>query len=149
MAGREVETVEVVVRRLHLAAVHDAVAQPEKDVFDLPADLRDQVQVAALVAADGQRDVGAFLREAAVELGPLELALARADRRLDPLARGVQGHPRLAVANLAERELQLALPPEVLDPYRLDRVRRRRGGDRREGRLLERLDIHGRIEATK
>ena len=50
--GREVEAVEVVVRRLHLAPVDDAVAEPEERVLDLPADLRDQVQVTALVAAD-------------------------------------------------------------------------------------------------
>ena len=135
--------------RLHLAPVDDAIAQPEEDVLDLPADLRDQVQVTALVAADRERDVGALLGEAPVELGPLEVVLARGDRRLDPLAGGVQGHPRLAVAHLAERELQLALPAQVLDPNGLDRVRRRRGGDRREGRLLERLDVHGRIEASK
>ena len=47
MAGREVEPVEVVVGRLHLAAVDDAVAEPEEDVLDLAADLGDQVQVAA------------------------------------------------------------------------------------------------------
>jgi len=37
----------------------------------------------------------------------------------------------------------------ILDAHRLDLVRRRRRGDRREGRLLERLDVHGTIEATK
>ena len=55
----------------------------------------------------------------------------------------------LKLAHLAERELQLALAPHILDPNGFDRVRRRRGGDRREGRLLERLDVHGRIEASK
>src|SRR4029079_2670466 len=133
----------------HLAPVDDAIAQPEEDVLDLPPDLRDQVQVTALVAADGKRDAGALRGEAPVELGPLELRLARGDRRLDPLAGGVQGHSRLTVAHLAERELQLALAPQILDPNSFDRVRRRRGGDRREGRLLERLDVHGRIEASK
>ena len=50
MAGREVERVEVVARRLDLAAVDDAVAEAEEDVLDLAADLRDQVQPAARVA---------------------------------------------------------------------------------------------------
>ena len=84
--GREVEPVEVVVGRLDLPPVDDAVAEPEEDVLDLAADLRDQVEVPALVPADGQRHVGPFVREAPVELRPLELGLAHADRRLDPLA---------------------------------------------------------------
>ena len=46
-SAREVERVEVVVRRLHLAAVDDLVAEPEEDVLDLAADLRDQVEMAA------------------------------------------------------------------------------------------------------
>ena len=36
-----------------------------------------------------------------------------------------------------------------LDASGLDLVRGRRGGDRREGRLLERLDVHGTSEASK
>ena len=51
MAGREVERVEVVARRLDLAAVDDPVAEPEEDVLDLTPDLRDQVQAAPRVAA--------------------------------------------------------------------------------------------------
>ena len=45
--GREVERVEVVARRLDLAAVDDRVAEAEEDVLDLAADLRDEVQLAA------------------------------------------------------------------------------------------------------
>ena len=100
MAGREVETVEVVVRRLDLAAVDDAVAEPEEQVLDLAADLRDQVQVAALGPPAGERDVGALLRQAAVELRPLELVLARVDAARGARAR--RSAPcRLAVAHLA------------------------------------------------
>ena len=51
VARREVERVEVVARRLDLAAVDDPVAEPEEDVLDLAPDLRDQVQAAAGVAA--------------------------------------------------------------------------------------------------
>ena len=47
MPGREVERVEVVARRLDLAAVHDRVAEPEEDVLDLAPDLRDEVELAA------------------------------------------------------------------------------------------------------
>ena len=51
MARREVERVEVVARRLDLAAVDDAVAEPEEDVLDLAPDLGDQVELPARVAA--------------------------------------------------------------------------------------------------
>ena len=44
---REVQALEVVVRRLDLAPVDDLVAEAEEDVLDLAADLRDQVQMAA------------------------------------------------------------------------------------------------------
>src|SRR5205807_1056616 len=47
VTGREVETVEVVVGRLHLAAVDDRVAETDEDVLDLTPDLRDQVEVPA------------------------------------------------------------------------------------------------------
>ena len=117
MAGREVERVEVVAGRLDLAAVDDAVAEPEEDVLDLAPDLRDQVEPPSRVAADRQRDVDALLAESPVELRPRELRLARVDGRLDPLAHGVEAHARLAVAHLAQRELELALASEVLDPH--------------------------------
>ncbi len=47
MPEREVERVEVVARRLDLAAVDDRVAESEEDVLDLAPDLGDQVEVAA------------------------------------------------------------------------------------------------------
>ncbi len=47
MARREVERVEVVVRRLDLAAVDDRVPEPEEDVLDLAPDLRDEVEMPA------------------------------------------------------------------------------------------------------
>ena len=100
-------------------------------------------------AADGQRHVGPLVAQAPVELGPHELRLADRDCGLDPLRNGVHRHPRLAVPYLAERELECALPAEVLDPHRLDPVRRRRGVDRRVCSLLERLDVHGTFEASK
>ena len=140
--GGEVERVEVVPRRLDLASVDDAVAEPEEDVLDLAADLGDQMQPSARVAADRERHVDPLLAQAAVELGARQLGVARLDRRLDPLARGVQAHPGLAVAHLAQRELERALATEVLDANGLDRVGRARRGDRSEGRLLERLVVH-------
>ena len=71
MALRHVERVEVVVRGLYLSAV-DHVAEAEEDVFDLAPDLRDQMQVSALVPLSGQRDVDALLGEAPVGSGALE-----------------------------------------------------------------------------
>ena len=81
-----VECVEVVVRRLDLAPVHDHVAQADEDVLDLTPDLGDQVQVAARRGGPGKRHVDALLGEAPVELGTLELRLAVGDRALDRLA---------------------------------------------------------------
>ena len=79
----------------------------------------------------------------------VERRLALVDRRLEPLAERVQRHARLAVANLAERELQLALAAEELDAHLLDLVGRR---SRRQlaasGRLLECLGVHGSAEVT-
>ena len=87
MPGREVERVEVVVRRLDLAAVDDRVAEPEEDVLDLAPDLGDQVQVPARVAAaPGSVTSTRSLVSRRVELGPRELRLALVDRRLEPLA---------------------------------------------------------------
>jgi hypothetical protein len=74
--------------------------------------------------------------------------LSRVDRRLERLAERVQRHPGLAVANLAERELQLALPAEVLDANLLDLVDRRgRLGSPKCG-VLECLGVHGSAEVT-
>ena len=56
MAGREVEAVEVVVGRLDLAAVDDAISEPEKGVLDLAPDLGDQAQ-AAVLGAQAQLEI--------------------------------------------------------------------------------------------
>ena len=73
------------------------------------------------------RHVDPLLREPPVELGAPKLRLAPVDRRLEPLAKRVQRHSRLAVAHLAQRELQLALATEELDSDVLDLVLARRG----------------------
>ena len=62
MPRREVQALEVVVRRLDLASVDDLVAEAEEHVLDLAADLRDQVQMPALSAAARQGDVVAVPR---------------------------------------------------------------------------------------
>ena len=145
----KVEPVEVVVRRLDLPSVDDAVAEAEEHVLDLPPDLRDEVQAAPGMTTDRERDVDALGGETRVELRTGELVSPARDRGLDPLARRVQPTAGLRVAHLAQREREGALATQILEPDRLDLVRRRRGGDRREGSPLERLDIHGRIEASK
>ena len=78
----------------------------------------------------------------------LELRLARVDRGLQPLAQRVERHARLAVANLAERELQLALAAEELDPHPLDLVDRRGRLEGCERVFLECLGVHGSAEVT-
>src|SRR5437870_10521758 len=76
-----------------------------------------------------QRHVTLFRRELCVELGALELVLLRLDRVLDRLPGGVQRHARLAVAHVAQRELQLALPSEVLDARLVEVGEARRSRD--------------------
>ncbi len=72
-----------------------------------------------------------------------ELRLARVERRLDALAKSVQRHPGLAVADLAKRELERALPAEVLDTDLLDVVGGLGCGECRECVPLERCRVHG------
>ena len=115
MPGREVERVEVVMRRLHLAAVDHRVPHPQEDVLELAPDLRDEVEMTASYARAGHRDVDALLDEAAVELRSLQCGVTLVDRRLELLPQRVERHPRLAIAYLPQCELQLALAAEELD----------------------------------
>ena len=123
MADREVQRVEVVVRRLDLSAVDDAVAEAEEDVLHLAPDLRDQMQLAAGVAA-----CGSVTSTRSVVSRASSSARASSDSRAsiaasEPLAHRVEGHAGLAVANLAECLLERALATEILDSHDLDRVR--------------------------
>ena len=121
---RLVERVEVVPDRLHLAAVHDLVAEAEEDVLDLAHDLRQRMEMPERRPLPRQRDVEALggLEPA----GPLECGVTLVDRSLEALAHGVQRHAGLAVANLPQRELQLALAAEEPDAQH----RRARRGSR-------------------
>ena len=130
MARREGQGVEVVTRRLDLATVDDRVAEAEKDVLHLAADLRDRMQVAALPPSDGKRHIHPLLGEPAVEIGAAELVLAGGERGLETLAKGVQRDAGLAVANVAKGLLDRALPAKVLDACGVHVVHR---GRRRDG----------------
>jgi hypothetical protein len=83
------------------------------------------VQVPAQHARARESHVDALFGEPAVELGALEGALARVDRALERLPERIERHAGLAIADLAQSELQLALAPEVLDADLLDLVHRR------------------------
>src|SRR5438270_6600877 len=145
----EAEGVEVVARGLDLAAVDDLVAETEEEVLDVPPYLCRRMERTAAPRAHRpeqlrrQRDVDRLRREPRVELYPLKLLLAGRERLLDRLARRVQGHPGLAVAHLAQRELQIRLATEVLDAELLELAGGRRGVDRRERLALKSLSIHG------
>ena len=141
--------VEVVVGRLDLASVDDPVAEAEEDVLDLAADLRHEVQPATRRSAHRKRHVDPLLRQPRSSSARSSSARALGDGVLDPPLRLVQRAPGLGVPHLPQRERKRALPPQVLDPHGLDLVGRRRRGDRREGRTLERLDVHGTSEASK
>ena len=98
--------------------------------------------MAAPVRGGRERDIDALAREPAIQLGALQLGGAGFDSSFERAARRVERHPRLAIAYVAQRELECALAPQVVDAYLLDLVDGRRGGDRGEGLLLERLHVH-------
>src|SRR5262249_11124049 len=148
MPEREVERVEVVRRRLHLAAVDDRVAETEEDVLDLPPDLRDQVEVPAADMRARHGDVDPLVGEPPVELGPLQRLLTGVDGTLELLAQRVERHARLAVAHLAEGELELALAPEKVDSNLFDLADRRSRVRGCECVVLESLGVHGSAEVT-
>ena len=134
-----VECVEVVPDGLDLAAVVDLVAHPEEDVLDPATQLRDQVEAAAAERLAGKGRVERLLLRLG---GRLELRLAACERVLDPGARGVQRDPRLAVAHLPQRQLELALPPQIAQPELFERVGVGGRRDRGPCLVLERRGVH-------
>ena len=127
MGRQERELVEVVLDRLDLAVVAHLVAEPEEGVLDGAADLRDRVEVPERQLLAGKRDVDHLLAKAAVELLVGERRLAGLDGRLEPLPNAVQEHPGLAVADLAQRQGERALAPEVGDAHLLELLAGARG----------------------
>ena len=148
MPVREAESVEVVPGRLDLAAVDDLVAEAEEDVLDVAAHERRRMERAARPQLrrpeqlGGQRHVDALGREPLLELGARELVLPRGERGLDGLAHGVERHAGLAVAHVAQRELQRAAAAEVADADLGERGQRPRLGCGGERLLLEVVGIH-------
>ena len=106
--------------------------------------LRDRVQVAERELLARERHVDDVLRQRALELGALELRSRAATACSIAHARRVQRHAGLAVADLAERQLEVALAAEVADAQLLELVRGRGGPDRAQGFALERLRVHAR-----
>ncbi len=95
-----------------------------------------------------ERHVDHVLRQTAVEVCPAELLRPHVDRCLEPLSQRVQRHAGLAVAHLAQGELELALAAEELDADPLDVLGRRGGRNRSESVLFERLGVHRTAEVT-
>ncbi len=124
--GSVVERVEVLPHGRDLVAVPDLVAHAEEDVLDLAADLRQQVQPAAVHGLAGDRDVDAGLGRLLVG-EPHERGLAGRDRLLELRADAVQEHAALAVAHAAQRLGELRLAAEVLDARVVELVLRERG----------------------
>ena len=144
MRRRQVERVEVVVRRLDLAAVDDAVAESEEDVLDLPADLCDEMELPARRCPAGKRDVDLLLRQPALQILAGERRLTLGDLLLELLAQGVEHTARLRVAYLAEGLLQLALPTEVAHPRIVELGEGRSARNRALRLIFQALDIHRR-----
>src|SRR5205085_11655021 len=61
----------------------------------------------------------------------------------EAFAERVQSHARLTVADVAERELELALAAEIAHAELVELVERRGRGDLGRRLLLERLRVHG------
>ena len=134
--------------RRHLVAVPDLVAETDEDVLDLAPHLRQQVEPAAGKPLAGERDVEPLLREDLLQLGLLELALPGRERVLEPLAQGVERHAALAVADAAQRLLQLALAAEVADANLVELSDRRSGRDRALRLTFEGLGLHAATVST-
>ena len=96
----------------------------------------------------GKGDVEPLPREDLLQLGLLELALPGREGVLEPLAHGVERHARLAVANAAQRLLQLALPSEVADADLVELADRRSRRDRALRLTFEGLRLHAATVST-
>src|SRR5204863_8792370 len=112
-----------------LAVVDDPVAETEEGVLDDAADVRRRVEMPDLQLLAGQRDVDGLTGERLLELLAAEPVEALGDGLFEALAQRVQRHARLAVADLAQRQLELALAAEVLDTQGIELVQRRGRGD--------------------
>ena len=94
----------------------------------------------------GQRDVDDVGGEPRVELGAVELGLARLERRLDAAPRLVgrladaPALLRRQLGDAAQQLRQLGLAPEVLDAHALELLRGAGAVDGLRGRLLDLLD---------
>src|SRR4029453_6437609 len=100
MPRRELELVEVVRRGLDLLVVANVVAEAQEGVLDGRADLRDRGAVAAGGGLAGETPFERFPRQRAIELGALQRFVPAVERRLDRLARRIQCHAALTVADL-------------------------------------------------
>ena len=138
MPLREGELVEVELDRLDLPIVAHLVTEAEERVLDRAPDLRDQMELAERPRLAGERDVEVDILD---DIG-LELAVAQLQRRLDRFARRVQRHAGLAVAHLAQRQLQRALTAQVADAQLLERVLVLGRGDGGPCFALERRGVH-------
>ena len=122
---------------LDLAAVEDLVAEPEEDVLDLAADLRDQVQVAARELLAGQRDVddlsSASDRSSSRAARASRARARRPPPRAPPSSGSARPAPRpMSSFALRSASVSAAAAAQVRDPSlfelrpRLQRLRSRR-----------------------
>src|SRR3954466_7660415 len=133
----EVEGVEVVVDEVGLRAFGDAEAEAEEDILDLAPDGGDHVVVAGgRERGAGQGDVDDVFGEPGLQLGRLELRLARLDGGLDRLARLVGAFAdraallRRQLADVAQQVRQLRLAAEEAHPHLFQLGGPGGGGDR-------------------
>jgi len=132
VAGRRVQSGEVVVVELDLGTLGDAIPEADEDVLDLAHRLADEVLVARRERLARQGDVDALAGQRGVEGSPLQFGLARLDQGLE-----------LAAHDVAE-------PAEHGTFLRIERVDRAEHLDERalaaqcgDARLLERRKVVG------
>ena len=89
-----------------------------------------------------QGDVDDLLGEPAVEVGALEVGAALGHGQLEPLAERVEDAAGLRIADLAERLLQLALPPEEADALAVELLEGRSARNRASRLAFQGLRIH-------
>src|SRR3954454_19013035 len=148
MAGRMVESREVVVVELDLRALHDPVAEAAEDVLDLAHRANQEVPRPHRDGRGaGQGDVHGVGGQAGFEAGSLERIEAMLEERLELLAGDVRGLPDGAallggkVPDAPQYLSQLRLPAQVADPQLLELGGVRRGLDGLLGLTGQLLDF--------
>ena len=124
MLRGNVQGIEVVILVFHLRPVQHGETERSKQLFELPLDARDGVQVAAPRRRSGQGQVEPFSRQTRAGGGPVELAFAEIEFGFQLPLGAVQNLPkggtlgRRQLADFLLRQGERAFAAEHLYPHR-------------------------------